>query len=187
MCMGLMIASLAMSAVSGMAAMNQANKAAGRAAQQARDSYKMAEANTKAKYAETNRKIAESQIDAFDEKSDKIREANYALGTFRASETALSDASLGTIFFEQLYGDSLDYVRLDRNAQREFQALESEKTGAEIQYINETTMAQNQADNAIREANARRSQAFMNMIGSGLQIGTGYYNQQQLITEIGKS
>ncbi len=186
MCMTLMVASLAMSAVAGMSAMKEAKKAGQRANQQAMDAYDQAAANTKAKYAETNRKIAESQIDAFDEKSDKMREANYALGTFRASETSLSDASLGTIFFEQLYGDSLDYVRLDRNAQREFQAFESEKTAAEIQYINETTMAKNNADNAVREANARRSQAFMNMIGSGLQIGTGYYNQQQTINTLGK-
>jgi len=187
MCMTLMVASLAMSAVSAASAISESNKAARRASEQAQSAYQAAEANTKAKYAETNRKIAEEQIDSMNEQSDKIREANYALGTFRAAETALSDSSLGTIGFEQLYGESVDYIRLERNQQRQFWALESEKAAAEINYINETTAARNQADNAIREANARASQAFLGAIGSGLQIGTGYYNQQQTIAAIKSS
>lgn len=178
MCMTLMIASLAMSAVQGVAAMNQANQAAQRAHDQANESYRQAAENTKAQYAETNRKIAEENIDALAEQSDAIREANYALGTFRASETALSDASLGTIFFEQMYGENLAFSRMEKNQQRQLFALESEKTASEINYINQTTQVRNQADNQIAEANARASQAIMGAVGSGLSIGTGYYNQQ---------
>ena len=180
MCMT-MIAQLAITAVGAMAAQQQAKKAANAAAQNAKSQYAAAEANTKAKYAETNRKIAESQIDAMDEKSDKIREANYAMGTFRAAETSLSDSSLGTIAFEQMYGDSLDAVRMDRNQQRMFWALESEKTGAEINYINQTTVAKNEAGNQIRQANANASAAFMGAIGSGLKIGAGYQQNQAML------
>lgn len=184
MCMSLMVAQLAMAAAGAMAAQQQAKQAANAAAENAKSQYAAAKANTEAKYAETNRKIAESQIDALDEKSDKIRESNYAMGTFRAAETALSDSSLGTIAFEQMYGDSLDAVRMDRNQQRMFWALESEKTGAEVNYINQTTMAENQAQNQIREANARASEAFMGAIGSGLSIGANYKYQQDTLKRI---
>lgn len=178
MCMTLMVAQLAMTAAGAMMAQQQAKKAANAAAENAKSQYAAAEANTKAKYAETNRKIAEEQIDAMNEKSDKIREANYAMGTFRAAETALSDSSLGTIAFEQMYGDSLDAVRMDRNQQRMFWSLESEKTGAEINYINQTTVAENEARNQIQQANANASAAFMGAIGSGLKIGAGYQQNQ---------
>jgi len=186
MCMTL-IAQLAITAVGAMAAQQQAKKAANAAAENARSQYAAAKANTEAKYAETNRKIAEEQIDAMNEKSDKIREANYAMGTFRAAETALSDSSLGTIAFEQMYGDSLDAVRMDRNQQRMFWALESEKTGAEINYINQTTVAENEARNQIQEANAKASAAFMGAIGSGLKMGANYQYQQDVLTEMRQS
>lgn len=184
MCVSLMVAQLAVGAMGAMVAINQANQAARQAEQQAKDAYKAAEANTKAKYAETNRQIAEEQIDAMNEKSDKIREANYALGTFRAAETSLSEGSLGTVFFEQLYGEHTDYIRLERNQQRQFWALESEKTAAEINYINETTVAKNQAGNAIREANARASAAFLGALGSGLKVGANYNYQQQMLGQM---
>ena len=184
MCMSLMVAQLAMAAAGAAMAQQQAKRAAQAAAENAKSQYAAAKANTEAKYAETNRKIAESQIDALDEKSDKIREANYQMGTFRAAETALSDSSLGTIAFEQMYGDSLDAVRMDRNQQRMFWALESEKTGAEVNYINQTTMAENQARNQIQEANARASEAFMGAIGSGLSIGANYKYQQDSLQRI---
>ena len=184
MCMTLMIASLAMSAVQGVAAMNEAKRAETRAREQANESYRQAAANTKAQYAETNRKIAEENIDALAEKSDAIREANYALGTFRASETALSDGSLGTVFFEQMYGENLAFSRMEKNQQRQLFALESEKTASEINYINQTTQVKNQAANQIAEANARKSAAMMNMVGSGLSIGTSYYNQQATLEAI---
>lgn len=178
MCMTLMVAQLAMTAVAAQQAKSQADRAARAAVENAKSQYAAAKSNTEAQYAETNRKIAESQIDALDERSEAIRESNYAMGTFRAAETALSDASLGTIAFEQMYGDSLDAVRMDRTQKRMFWALESEKSGAEINYINQVTVAQNEAGNQIREANARSSEAFMGAIGSGLSIGANYKYQQ---------
>lgn len=181
MCMTAMIA---LSAMQGVMAISQANAAARRAEEQAQAEYRAAAEETKAKYQEGNRKIAESQADALDEQSDRIRAANEALGTLRATETALSDSSLGTIFFENAYGDALNYTRIDENAKREQMALESEKYGAEQSYINRTTLAQNQASNAIAEANARKTSAVLGIASSGLKIYSADLAQQSTIAAI---
>ena len=172
MCTGaeLMLLQIGTSAVGAMVAMDQADQAASRANQQAQDSYKAAEAQTKAQYAETNRKQAEAAIDSMNEQSDRIRQANEALGTMRATETALSDSSLGTILFESAYGDALNYTRIDESFRREYAALETEKYGAEQAYINRVTQAKNQAENAIMESNARKTSAILGAVGSGLQF-----------------
>jgi hypothetical protein len=167
MCMTAMIA---LSAVQGVMAIQQANAAAARAREQAQQEYKAAAEETKAKYQEANRKIAEEQLDTLDEQSDRVRAANEALGTLRATETALSDSSLGTIFFENAYGDALNYTRIDENSKREQMAYESEKYGAEQSYINRTTLAQNNATNAIAESNARKTNAILGVASSGLKI-----------------
>lgn len=172
MCTGaeLMLLQIGTSAVSAMVAMDQADQAASRASQQAQDSYRAAEEQTKAQYAETNRKQAEAAIDSMNQQSDRIRQANEALGTMRATETALSDSSLGTILFESAYGDALNYTRIDESFRREYAALESEKYGAEQAYINRVTQAKNQAENAIMESNARKTGAILGAVGSGLQF-----------------
>ncbi len=177
MCMTAMIA---LSVAQAGMAIQQANKASDRAAQQAEAEYKAAAEETKAKYAESNRKISEEQQNSFDEQSDRIREANKALGTLRATETALSDSSLGTIFFENAYGDALNYTRIDENSKRKQTAFESEKYSAEQAYINRTTQAQNSATNAMAEANARKTNAVLSAAGSGLSV----YSQDQYNTKM---
>lgn len=179
-----MTAMIALSVAQGVMQIQQANKAADRAAQQAEADYKAAAEETKAKYAEANRKIYEEQQDSFDEQSDRIREANKALGTLRATETALSDASLGTIFFENAYGDALNYTRIDETSKRKQMALESEKYGAETAYINRTTRSQNAATNAIAEANARKSSALLGIASNSLQIYSGDVRHQQTLSAI---
>lgn len=181
MCMTAMIA---LSAMQGVMAIQQANQAAARAEAQAKQEYEAAAAETKAKYQEANRKIADEQSDNLDAQSDRIRAANKALGTLRATETALSDSSLGTIFFENAYGDALNYTRIDENSKREQIALESEKYGAEQSYINRTTLAQNQATNAIAEANARKTNAVLGIASSGLKIYSADFAQQSTLAAI---
>ena len=61
------------------------------------------------------------------------------------------------------------------------QSLVDVAAGAEINYINQVTVAQNEAGNQIREANARSSEAFMGAIGSGLSIGANYKYQQDTL------
>jgi hypothetical protein len=184
MCMTAMIA---LSVAQGAMQIQQANQAASRARSQAQAEYEAAARETQAAYQESQRKIAERQMDSIDEQSDAIREANEALGTLRATETALSDSSLGTIFFENAYGNALNYTRLDENAKREITALESEKYGAEQAYINRTTVARNQAENAIAESNARKTGALLGIAGSGLQIYSQNAYQNKIITAIENS
>lgn len=176
MCTGFEIAMIAATVASTAVAVDQSAKAEDRAKKQAEDTYRAAEANTKAQYDEANRKIAENNTDKMNEKSDAIRKANEALGTMRATETALSDSSLGSILFEESYGNALNYTRIDENARRQNASLESSKYAAEQEYINKTTQASNFAENAIAESNARRTNAILGMVGTGLQIGA--QNQQ---------
>jgi ElaB/YqjD/DUF883 family membrane-anchored ribosome-binding protein len=184
MCITLAVAQIAMSAVNAAVAINQANQAADRARQQAMQEYEAAKRETEAAYQETNRKIAESQLDQMEAESDAIRAANKSLGTLRATESALSDSSLGTIFFEEAYTNGLNFSRMNTNGKREVTALISEKYASEQAYINRTTMAANQAENYIAESNARKTGAILGAVGSGLQIGSSYYANQQLTNAI---
>lgn len=181
MCMTAMIA---LSVAQGAMAIQQANKASDRAASQAESEYKAAAEETKAKYAESNRKISDDQQDTFDSQSDRIREANKALGTLRATETALSDSSLGTIFFENAYGDALNFSRINETSQRKQMAFESEKYAAQTSYINRTTQARNQATNAIAESNARRTNALLSTASSGLSIYSADVKNTQMLNAI---
>ena len=181
MCMTAMIA---LSVAQGAMAVQQANAAADRAAQQAQDEYAAADANMKAQYAESNRKQAEAAIDNMNEQSDRIRAANEHIGTMRATETALSDASLTSILFENAYGDALNYTRIDENFNREFAALDSEKAGAQQSYINTVTQAKNQANNAIAQANAQATGAVLNAAGTSLNIQNNAQNQQKILTAL---
>jgi hypothetical protein len=184
MCSGVMIAMAISSAVSTAAAIDQANQAKARAAQQAQDAYDAADANTKAQYAETNRKEAQAGIDSMNEQSDRIRAANEQVGTMRATETALSDASLGTILFENAYGDALNYTRIDENFHRQIAAMESEKGAAMQNYINTTTQAKNQASNVMAEAEARKTNAVLNGISTSLSIANSAQMQRETIGAI---
>lgn len=181
MCTGFEWALLAMSAGSAAVSYSQAQQAEKQAKDNAEASYRSAKANTEAQYAETNRKIAEENLAAMEEKSDMIRAANEALGTLRATETALSDSTLGTIYFENYYGEALNYTRVDESVRRANLALESEKYGAEQSYITKTTLAQNEATNMIRESNARKVNALTTFASGSLQIGAGYVKDQQTL------
>jgi glucan-binding YG repeat protein len=181
MCDPLTIASIAMSAVSTVVQIQESNKAASRAAAQAEAEYAAAAQETKNQYQEANRQIAEKQSDTMKEESVRIREANEALGTLRATETALSDASMTSILFEEAYGDALNMIQIEENSERAILAAESNKYAAEQDYINRTTQARNSADNAIRESNARKTGALLNLAGSGLQITSGYVANEKLM------
>lgn len=184
MCTTAVIAMSIASAASAAASIDQANQAKKRAAQQAADTYRAAEENAKAQYAETNRKQAEAGLDAMNEQSDRIRAANEQVGTMRATETALSDASLGTLLFENAYGNALNYTRIDETFHRQIAALESEKSGAAQNYINTTTQAKNQASNVMAEASARQTNAVLGAAGSYLSISNTAANQAKMVDAI---
>lgn len=175
MCITLAIAQIATAAVSASVAINQAKQAEARAREQAQREYEAAARETELAYQESNRKIAEAQLAEMENESDAIRAANKALGALRATESSLSDASLGTIFFEEAYTNGMNFARMDTNAKREITALVSEKYAAEQSYINRTTLAENQAENYIAESNARKTSAILGAVGSSLKIASSEY------------
>ena len=181
---GLMAGQMFMAQQAQDAAYTQANQAAARANAQLQQEYAAAQAQTKAEYAETNRQMADEQSRDFDEKSDALRAANESLGTMRATETALSDASLGTILFEEAYGNALNYTRLDKTSQNALLALESQKGAAKQNYISRTTLAQNQTTNTLAETHARKVSAKLQKTSSMLQIGANTYAQHSQLNAI---
>jgi len=162
----------------------EANKAENRANDQLADEFKAASTQLDNEYQEGQRKIVEAQGEDFEGKSDAIRTANKALGTMRATESALTDSSLGTLMFEEAYGNALNYSRLDDTGKRKVMALESEKFGAEQSYISRTTLAANQNANLAADLSARRTGAMLNLASSGLNIYSGYQSQQASLAAI---
>ena len=158
-------------------AKQQADQAAVRAQAQLQQEYAAAQAQTKSEYIETNRQMADEQSRDFDEKSDALRAANEALGTMRATETALSDASLGTILFEEAYGNALNYSRLDKTSQNALLALESQKGASKQNYISRTTLAANQTTNTLAEVSARKTNADLQFYSSTLKVGQEAYSR----------
>lgn len=180
----MLILSVASSGAQMMAAKSEANKAEARAQQQAQDEYAAANQQLEADYAEQQRQIVDTQEQEFEEKSDAIRAANKSLGTLRATETALSDSSLGTILFEEAYGNALNYTRLGNSADNKIATLESNKEAAKQSYISRTTLAENNLENASAEAEARRQTATLNFVAQGVSLGTSYANHQSTIGRI---
>lgn len=174
MCTGFEIAMLAAVATSTVVAVDQANTAQGLANDQARAAYLAAEGQLEADYQSANAEIAREQEDTADEKSDRIRQANKVLGTMMATETSLSNASVGTFMFEELYGQSLNYVRLDKNLARAVEAGENQKWAAQVNYINNTSASKNAAENAIQRAQNNKVNAVLSGVSGGLQIGAGH-------------
>ena len=178
MCTGFEIAMLAAVATSTVVAVDQANTAQGLTNDQARAAYLAAEGQLEADYQAANAEIAREQEDTADERSDRIRQANKVLGTMMATENSLSNASVGTFMFEELYGQSLNYVRLDKNLARAVEAGENQNWAAQVNYINNTSASKNAATNAIQKAQNNKVNAVLSGVSSGLQIGAGYQANQ---------
>lgn len=178
---GLAIASAAANA---MMASRQAAAQEKIANAQAQASYRAAEQRANAEYAEANRQISEVQGQEVEEASDLIRAANEQLGTLRAAETALSDASLGNLYFENYYTNSADLQRLDENTEKQIAAGESSKDAAKQNYLNTTNAAKNQAQNVMMQTSASRNSAMLQIGTSAASAGASAYKQQKLITSI---
>ena len=164
------------------AAKNEANIAETRAQQQAQQEYAASQNQLAAEYSETQRQISDANDEDLEGKSDAIRAANKSLGTLRATETALSDSSLGTILFEEAYGNAMNYTRIGNTTDRKIDTLESNKKSQKQSYINRTTLAANNLANASAEAEKRRRTASLNFKSQVLSIGadsaTSYGNYQ---------
>lgn len=180
----LMIMSMASSGAQMMMAQGEANKAEIRAQNQAQDEFDAAESQLQSDYQEQQRQIIDTQAEEFEGKSDAIRAANKALGTLRSTETSLSDSSLGTILFEEAYGNAMNYARVGKTASNKIDSLEANKQALKQSYISRTTLAENNMENAAAEAGARRKSAALGFVASGVQLGTGHYQHQSTINAI---
>ena len=178
---GLAVASAAASSIM---AGQQAAAQEDMANQQAQAAYKAAGQQLDADYAEANRQIAEVQGQEVDDKSDLIRTANEELGTLRVAEVALSDSSLGNLFFETHYTNSLNMVRLEENVDKKVDAGESSKVAAKQNYLNTTRMAKNQAQNVMMQTSASRNSSRLNILSSAASSGAGAYKQDKMISAI---
>jgi hypothetical protein len=178
---GLTVAS---SVVSYMGASAQASAQERIAAQQAQATYTAAEQQRKADEAETNRQLAETQQQGYEEKSDLIRQANEELGTLQASETALSDASLGNLYYETFYTDALNLSRVEDNMDKAVDQAAASKVAIQQQYLNTTRLAQNQAQNVMANAAASRNSAMLNIVSSTASAGGKAFTQQQSLNAI---
>ena len=154
------------------------------ASSQAKGAYKAAQDKLEAEYAEANRQIAEVQEQEVEEASDLIREANEELGTLRVAETALSDSSLGNMFFETHYTNSADLVRLDENTDKQIAVGEAHKGAAKQGYLNTVRIAKNKAQNIMMQTSANVAMAKLNIVGSTASAAGGSYQHQQQIKAI---
>ena len=176
--------SIAMGGMQMMMAQQQAAQQAAVARQQAEAEYAAAAQRANAEYAEANRQIGEAQIEEIETKSDLIREAKEQLGTLRAAETALSDSSLGNLFFESQYQNSADLVRITEQVDKQVAAGQAAKSAAAQGYINTVTIAKNNAGNAMMRANAASNAAVMQGIGTGISGTVGAINQRNTLNAL---
>ena len=181
----MMAISIGTSAIMGAAQMQMANQQAKQQAalarQQAEAEYAAAAQRAKAEYAEANRQIAESQEKELEDKADLIREANEELGTLRAGETALTEGSLGNLFFENQYQHSADLVRITENVDKQIAAQRAGKAAASQGYTNAVTIAKNNAQNTMVRANAASNSAALSAIGSTLQVAASANKDRMMI------
>ena len=169
-----------------MMAQQQAAQQAAIARQQAEAEYAAAKARAEAEYSEANRQIAEVQNQEIEEKSDLIRQANEQLGSLRAAETALSEGSLGNLFFESHYQNSADLVRITENVDKQVDAGRAAKAAASQGYINSVTIAKNNAQNTLMRANAASNAAVLQGIGTGVSGTTSAVNQKMTLDALAK-
>ena len=162
----MMALSLAASAVQTVISISQANAQEDAAYEAALRNFEVADAE--------NTRLQNEAIEIAEEnKSDRMRQANAELGSIRVIE-GLSDASRQALVINAAYNEGLDLSRIDKNLDRQNEALQSNKRAAKVGYLNATTLASNQASSS-------RTSAVMGFVGSGLSLGVDYKKHQDRI------
>ncbi len=181
MCSPTIALQVGMAAASAVMTSRQASAQERMATQMANDEYEAARRRLEGEYDEANRQIAEVQEQELEDASDLIRQANNELGTMRVSETALSDSSLGNLFFESHYTHSVDLQRLDENVDKQIAAGEASKLASVESYKNRSQQAKNQAQNTMTQAANATSKSYLNVISTGVSAGVGEHKHQQTL------
>ena len=137
------------------------------AGQQAKAEFEAAEQQRKAEEAEALRGIAQEQQEGLEQQSDIMRSAQEELGAAQASETMLSQTSLGSLLYAVeggAYDLSVGLGRIGEQTARDEAFRRSEQTDA---------IARQKTRGL--QASGRASQQISKAVGSTLQtaVGTG--------------
>lgn len=134
------------------------------AGQQAKAEFEAAEQQRKAEEAEALRGIAQEQQEGLEQQSDIMRSAQEELGAAQASETMLSQTSLGSLLYAGEYDLSVGLGRIGEQTARDEAFRRSEQTDA---------IARQKTRGL--QASGRASQQISKAVGSTLQtaVGTG--------------
>jgi len=139
------------------------------AGQQAKAEFEAAEQQRKAEEAEALRGIAQEQQEGLEQQSDIMRSAQEELGAAQASETMLSQTSLGSLLYAGEYDLSVGLGRIGEQTARDEAFRRSEQTDA---------IARQKTRGL--QASGRASQQISKAVGSTLQTavctGMSVYN-----------
>jgi len=135
------------------------------AGQQAKAEFKAAEAQRKAEEQEALRLLAQEQQESLDQQSDVVRTAQKELGDLQASETMLTESSLGSILFTGEYGTQVGLGRISEKETRDVDLRKSQQLGA----INEQA---NRGNVAAAKASGQISAAVLSTISTAVSAGT---------------
>tara|TARA_R110002110_G_scaffold120489_7_gene295713 strand:- start:159 stop:638 length:480 start_codon:yes stop_codon:yes gene_type:complete len=136
------------------------------AGQQAKAEFKAAEQQRKAEEQEALRLAAQEQKESLDQQSDVVRAAQQELGDLQASETMLTESSLGSILFAGEYGTEVGLGRISEKEARDVALRKSQQLGA----INNQA---NRGNVAAAKASAQISKAVASTIATGAKAGMG--------------
>lgn len=89
------------------------------AGQQAKAEFEAAEAQRKAEEAEALRGIAQEYQEGLEQQSDIMRSAQKELGAVQASETMLTESSLGSLLYAARYNESVGLGRIEEQTARD--------------------------------------------------------------------
>jgi len=132
---------------------------------QADAEFKAAEQQRKAEEQEALRLLAQEQEESLDQQSDVVRAAQKELGDLQASETMLTESSLGSILFDGEYGTQVGLGRIAEKEARDVDLRRSQQFGA----INEQA---NRGNIAAAKASSQISAAIGSTISTGISAGT---------------
>tara|TARA_R110002167_G_scaffold172856_8_gene371273 strand:+ start:5513 stop:6013 length:501 start_codon:yes stop_codon:yes gene_type:complete len=131
---------------------------------QADAEFKAAEQQRKAEEQEALRLLAQEQQESLDQQSDVVRTAQKELGDLQASETMLTESSLGSILFTGEYGTEVGLGRISEKEARDVGLRKSQQLGA----INEQA---NRGNIAAAKASAQISKAVAGTISTAASVG----------------
>ena len=135
---------------------------------QADAEFEAAEQQREAEEAEALRLLAQEQQEGLEQQSDVVRAAQKELGNLQASETMLTESSLGSILFTGEYGTEVGLGRISEKEARDVDLRKSQQLGA----INEQA---NRGNVAAAKASAQISAAVASTVSTAVSAGTKLY------------